>query len=86
MTANFKYKIMFEPSVRNIFVLRDYFNRFTDSVLVSRNNEIRRVNTKSLIGWLSIGLTRYDTINLYFNESINVQNIKSVLDLIEISK
>lgn len=81
---NFKYKIMFEPSVKNIFVLKDYFNRFTDSVLVSRNDEMRRTNTKSLIGWLSLGLTRYDTINLYFNENINIQDVKGTLDLIEI--
>ena len=82
--TNFKYKIMFEPSVKNIFVLKDYFNRFTDSVLVSRNDEMRRTNTKSLIGWLSLGLTRYDTINLYFNENINIQDVKGTLDLIEI--
>jgi phosphotransferase system HPr-like phosphotransfer protein len=75
---------MFEPSVKNIFVLKDYFNRFTDSVLVSRNDEMRRTNTKSLIGWLSLGLTRYDTINLYFNENINIQDVKGTLDLIEI--
>lgn len=82
--TNFKYKIMFEPSVKNIFVLKDYFNRFTDSVLVSRNDEMRRTNTKSLIGWLSLGLARYDTINLYFENDVNVQNIKRALDLIEI--
>ena len=82
--TNFKYKIMFEPSVRNIFVLKDYFNRFTDSVLVSRNNELRRANAKVLIGWLSLGLVRYDTINLYFENDVNVQNIKRALDLIEI--
>ena len=82
--TNFKYKIMFGPSVKNIFVLKDYFNRFTDSVLVSRNDEMRRTNTKSLIGWLSLGLTRYDTINLYFNENINIQDVKGTLDLIEI--
>jgi phosphotransferase system HPr-like phosphotransfer protein len=75
---------MFEPSVKNIFVLKDYFNRFTDSVLVSRNDEMRRTNTKSLIGWLSLGLARYDTINLYFENDVNVQNIKRALDLIEI--
>ena len=83
MSTNFKYKIMFEPSVRNIFVLKDYFNRFTDSVLVSRNDELRRANAKVLIGWLSLGLTRYDTINLYFENDINVQDIKCALDLIE---
>lgn len=81
---SFKYKIMFEPSANNLFKLINYFATFNYSVLVSRNDEVRRVNTKSLIGWLSLGLTKYDTITLYFDKEVNVKDVKNKLDLVEI--
>ena len=83
MSTNFKYKIMFDPSVRNIFVLRNYFETFGCSVLISKSDEERKANAKSLIGWLSLDLQKYNTITLFFDNDVNTKDIKSKLDLIE---
>ena len=77
-----KYKIMFNPSVRNIFVLKNYFKPFECSVYVSKNDDERKINGKSLLGWLSLGLIKYDTITLFFSDNVNVQNIKRHFRLI----
>ena len=84
MSMSFKYKIMFEPSVNNIFKLINYFTTFNCSVYLSKNDEDRHVNGKSLLGIRSLDLHTYDTITLYFDEDVNIKDVKSKLDLIEI--
>lgn len=84
MSMNFKYKIMFEPSVNNIFKLINYFATFNCSVYLSKNDGERRVNGKSLLGIRSLDLHTYDTITLYFDKDVNIKDVKSKLDLIEI--
>lgn len=84
MPISFKYKIMFKPTTNNIFKLKNYFETFNCSVYVSKNDDNRNVNAKSLLGWLSIGPMQFDTIVLYFTDNVNIQNIKRYLDMIEI--
>ena len=83
MSTEFTYKILVEPNINIIYKLRDYFKTFNCSVYMSKNNDDRRVNAKSLIGILSLDLRIKDIIILYFTDDVNVQDIKDYLNIIK---
>ena len=82
MSTEFTYEILVEPNINIIYKFRDYFKTFNCSVYMSKNNDNRRVNAKSLIGILSLDLRIKDTIILYFIDDVNVQMVKDCLNLI----
>lgn len=83
MSTEFTYKILVEPNINIIYKLRDYFKTFNCSTYMSKSNDDRRVNAKSLIGILSLDLHIGDTTNLYFTDDVNVQDIKDYLNIIK---